>query len=513
MLQRVATKNTLTLLCQGPRQLRINDMGRLGLLLTIVLLSLACADPQEANISCDGEPGSHVAIGRYCLNIVVEGGFECSEEAPFRYDFPDGRVLCTELEAASNALPPELCEEYDEPECPHVDGPHYRKKTQSSNQSDIVIGSILLETGDSDPDEQAARLALAEVNEAGGLLGGKTVSLLSERESNGAESFDALVSRGAVSVIGAFNQDVALQALPRAVANEVPMFSLYGGMGIAWSNLQPDEIWGYASFDIPIIDLKGTIAERARDLQCSTASLVARSDPDEGGNARIESELRDALFAQGVTLGGFTPAPDPFFPDEPASEPSLSPSCADILQADCAIVDTALAGYLLRDCGAPSTMIIARQLLPPLIDGVIEDLSGLNGASVLVLEGIQAERAELLEAAYTARYGQPIPVDRQLTSATAYDQAALTLLAIELAGSTEPRAIRDAIAKVGDDEGEVQVLPGELAAGLAAIRAGKTVNYEGAAGTADYSSGSRAKVLNLCRYVVEGETYLLAPCN
>jgi branched-chain amino acid transport system substrate-binding protein len=66
-----------------------------------------------------------------------------------------------------------------------------------------------------------------------------------------------------------------------------------------------------------------------------------------------------------------------------------------------------------------------------------------------------------------------------------YDATMLMALAIEKAGSTDKRAIADALMEVNDPAGEV-VGPGEWEKAKQLIAEGKPVNYEGASGSVDF---------------------------
>ena len=68
-----------------------------------------------------------------------------------------------------------------------------------------------------------------------------------------------------------------------------------------------------------------------------------------------------------------------------------------------------------------------------------------------------------------------------------YDAAFILALAIEQAGSAERGAIAKAIRDVASAPGEV-INPGEWAKAVAAIKAGKGVNYEGAVGSLEFDA-------------------------
>lgn len=66
-----------------------------------------------------------------------------------------------------------------------------------------------------------------------------------------------------------------------------------------------------------------------------------------------------------------------------------------------------------------------------------------------------------------------------------YDATFLMALAIEKAGSTDRRAIADALMQINDPEGEV-VGPGEWEKAKQLIAEGKAINYQGASGSVDF---------------------------
>jgi branched-chain amino acid transport system substrate-binding protein len=66
-----------------------------------------------------------------------------------------------------------------------------------------------------------------------------------------------------------------------------------------------------------------------------------------------------------------------------------------------------------------------------------------------------------------------------------YDATMLMALAIEKAGSTDKRAIADALMQVNDPQGEI-VGPGEWEKAKALIAEGKPINYQGASGSVDF---------------------------
>ena len=64
-------------------------------------------------------------------------------------------------------------------------------------------------------------------------------------------------------------------------------------------------------------------------------------------------------------------------------------------------------------------------------------------------------------------------------SAESYDAAALMLLAMQAAGSSDPKVYKDKVMEIANAPGE-QILPGQLAKALELIKAGQDIDYVGA---------------------------------
>ena len=120
-----------------------------------------------------------------------------------------------------------------------------------------------------------------------------------------------------------------------------------------------------------------------------------------------------------------------------------------------------------------------------LIDAIgAEFLNGSKGTAPTGGPGTASSQA--WEAAYIAEYGA-LPTAPFV--AETYDAAICLALAAEAAGSTDGVAIRDALPQVCGGGGEVATAGAEgVAAALAAVRAGNTINYEGAATSVDWDA-------------------------
>lgn len=90
-------------------------------------------------------------------------------------------------------------------------------------------------------------------------------------------------------------------------------------------------------------------------------------------------------------------------------------------------------------------------------------------------------------------------------AAHGYDAAFLMALAIEKAGSTDGRAIADALMEVNDPDGEV-ILPTEWEKAKALIAEGRKINYQGASGPVDFDeNGDVAGIYSIASVGEDGD--------
>ena len=131
------------------------------------------------------------------------------------------------------------------------------------------------------------------------------------------------------------------------------------------------------------------------------------------------------------------------------------------------IIQTAL------DTGAFENFILADGMIgESLIEAIGEDLEGTIGT----LPGSESDGAakfkEVATAGGLAKNDGPFMPE-------SYDAAALMILAMQAAGSTDRAAIQAKVMEVANEPGE-KILPGELAKALEILKNGGQVDYEGA---------------------------------
>ena len=107
-----------------------------------------------------------------------------------------------------------------------------------------------------------------------------------------------------------------------------------------------------------------------------------------------------------------------------------------------------------------------------------------------------------LHDAFNAAYGEG--ADKAFVDQT-YDATFLALLAIEKAGSTDRAKIAEALKEVAMAPGE-KVGPGEWAKAIALIKEGKDIDYEGASGSAEFDENGDVGGY-IGKFVVDGDGY------
>ena len=117
---------------------------------------------------------------------------------------------------------------------------------------------------------------------------------------------------------------------------------------------------------------------------------------------------------------------------------------------------------------------------------VIETIGAqyLDGTFGTSPKALATDTAQMFKTLYEKTFGE-LPPRPYIDSS--YDATAVLLLAIAKANSTEGSAVRDALREVTNAPG-LEIKPGELAKGLAAIKNGDDINYVGAAGDHEFDT-------------------------
>jgi branched-chain amino acid transport system substrate-binding protein len=367
----------------------------------------------------------------------------------------------------------------------------------------LKIGLLLAYTGDlSDfgpAHENAARLAVSEINAAGGVLGQDIEVVTGDTAtdpSQGVSEATRLINvEGVSAILGALASGVTL---PVAESVTGPNHVLQ----ISEASTSP------ALTDANDSDFlfRTTISDAAQGV------VLAQLANAEGLSSVCTMYINNA-YGQGLSasfktnfeaLGGTVPAEVPHESEQATYASELSTCTSSSPDALAAIAYPESAGVFLRESVEAND--VGTYLF---VDGTKSSdmFQELGWATFDGMKGTAPSSLDLptgaaFEAAYSAEYGStpPLPFMREI-----YDAVYLVALAAEKAGSTDSTAIRDALRDIANPPGDT-INPGSAGwtQALADIQAGTDVNYEGAAGPVDLDSNGDVLIGAIERWHVDG---------
>ncbi|MHA1113340.1 MAG: ABC transporter substrate-binding protein [Alphaproteobacteria bacterium] len=350
--------------------------------------------------------------------------------------------------------------------------------------ADTKIGALMPMTGAlqayGTTSLNGVKLAIEQINAQGGVLGGKLRLAVGDTQTNpqaGVDAAQKLVSvEGVVGIVGALASGVSIP-----VATSVT--SVAGVPQISSASTSP-VLTGLDDKDflfrtVPHDALQGVVL----------ADVVKKNGLSKVGIIYVNNDYGDGLqksfSAAFAKLGGTVTASLPYEEKKASYRGELSRIASGKPQA------LVLIGY--PEDGTP----ILRQSLEGgffkkfvFTDGmkapeIIKAIGAqyLNGSIGTAPEAVaDSPTAATFKKAYEARFGELPPkpfID------TAYDAAFILALAIEKAGSNDPKKVRDALRAVAGPPG-IKIAPGQWETAKAALAAGKDVDYVGAAGSQDF---------------------------
>ncbi len=344
-------------------------------------------------------------------------------------------------------------------------------------QEEVKVGVILGFTGPIEsltPDMAAsAELAMKEVSDSGLLLGGATVtpirgdSTCVDAAAATAAAERLITSDNVVAIVGADCSGVTTAiAESVAIPNGVVMVSP-SATSPALTTITDN---GYFFRTAPSDARQGEVLANVVMERGIETVAITYTNNDYGKG------LADSFAAAYEALGGTvaaTAAHEDGKADYSAEVAALSASGADTLavfgyvdQGGKGIIQTAL------DTGAFSSFILGDGMIgQSLIDNIGDGLNGTIGT----VPGSDSEGAANFDV-YARDSG--IEGDGPYR-AESYDAAALILLAMQAAGSSDRAAIQGEIMNVANAPGE-PIGPGELAKGLQILADGGEIDYVGA---------------------------------
>jgi len=343
-------------------------------------------------------------------------------------------------------------------------------------QDQITLGILLGFTGPVEslapPIARSAELAIEEVSESGLLLDGTTVA--SERGDStcidaaaATAAAERLVSAvGIAGIMGAMCSGATTAVLQNvALPNGIVMISP-SATSPALSTIEDNGLFFRTA---PSDARQGqVIADILADRDVSEIALTYTNNDYGKG---LADAIQSSFEAAGGTVTISAPHEDGKG-DYSAEVGALAAAGGEVL---------VVAGYLDQggrgiiqgavDTGAFETFFLPDGMIgQSIVDAIGDPLEGSYGSN----PGGESEGRTIFEEMAREAGFEP-----GVYAGEGYDAAALILLAMQAAGSTDPNVYKEHVMDVANAPGEV-ILPGELAKGLEILAAGGDINYEGA---------------------------------
>ncbi len=351
------------------------------------------------------------------------------------------------------------------------------------DDSPVKVGSLMDLTGDlaeyGPPMDDAVILAAKHLNEAGGVLGGRQIEIISEDGGTSdviaVDAARKLVDvEGVSAIVGPLASGITI-AVANAVAipNQVPEISSSATAPSITALNDDDFLFRTAPSD----SFQGVIlAELAQSLGYESAGVLFINNAYGQGLADQFEESFTAMGGQVTKVAHES--------GQPSYASELAKATADNPDVIVAVSYPVSAGVYVREAvesGVADTFLfVDGTKSEDLITAVgAQNIDGMYGTAPEAVEGAASKQ---FDDDYSAEYGvTALPFIRET-----YDAAVIIGLAVEAAGSDDPVAIRDAMRAVSGPPG-TEVGPGadEIKRALELLRDGQQINYQGASGPVD----------------------------
>lgn len=371
---------------------------------------------------------------------------------------------------------------------------------------DVKVGALMGITGPLanfiPPILNAAKLAEADINAGGGILGGEKFTLVvSDGQAAAQPSVDAaskLVNLENVAAIMGGLSSGATVAAANAVSipNKVLQLSPTATTPVM-TDMQDDD---YVFRIVPSDNYQGQVLARIVLDEGINKVAVAYVNNDYG--VGIAGTFKDAYEALGGSVTAYEKHED--------KKNSYRGELATLASSG------AEALVVIAYAGGSGAKIVKQSLE----NGFFDRFIGTDGLrDDLLIEQVGADAlATSFFSAPTSPADNPVagPFHERFDEAygegsdkpfvdQSYDATMLIALAIEKAGSTDRTAVRDALREVSNAPGEV-ILPGEWEKAVQLIAAGTDINYEGVSGQHEFDDAGDVSGY-IGKFVVDGDSY------
>ncbi|MCF8105173.1 MAG: ABC transporter substrate-binding protein [Desulfohalobiaceae bacterium] len=348
----------------------------------------------------------------------------------------------------------------------------------------VKIGALIPMTGDLQAYGESCytgiQLAVEQINEQGGVLGSKLELKLGDTQTKPQPGIDAaqkLVSVENVSaIVGALSSGVTIPVASSVTSSAGVVLMSPASTSPVITNLDDND---FLFRSVPSDAFQGVaLAQLVEEAGYeNVATLYVNNDYGEG----LAVSFEEAFEKKGGTVSQSLA----YEPGNASYRGELSKAASKGAEA------LNLIGYpengitILRQAleeGLFTKFIFSDGLkAPELIEAIGAEY--LNGSSGTVPQALSdTPSAQNYLTAYKERFGQVPPKPYIDTS---YDATFVLSLAIEKAGSSDSKAVKEVLRDVANPPGE-KVLPGEWAKAVKLLSEGKDVDYVGASGSVDF---------------------------
>ncbi|ASW04147.1 ABC transporter substrate-binding protein [Paraburkholderia aromaticivorans] len=340
------------------------------------------------------------------------------------------------------------------------------------------------------------KIALDEVNAAGGVLDNK-VTLLSEDDQSdptaGLNAAKKLIDVNKVdAILGTFASSVTLPILSYTTQIGIPVLTLSGAPEISQIGRRTHLVYRFVATE-------GVFGESyaiyAHQSGAKTAYVLATNNAAQLDSARH-------FTSRFTSLGGKVLGQTVF-------EPGMSSYRSELTKTLVGKPDIVLiAGY--TDDAVTLTKTLYQLSPTTRVIGPLYELSDtyLRTVGPAVAEGKLATDATSAEG--SPAYARVLPLYRQITgddptsnpyAIIDYDMVITLALAAQAAGSTDPNVFTPFIATVANGPGKTVT---SYAEGLAALKAGQKIKYEGASSTIEFNESGDLKHMMFKTFLLTG---------
>ncbi|MBD2022732.1 ABC transporter substrate-binding protein [Leptolyngbya sp. FACHB-36] len=355
----------------------------------------------------------------------------------------------------------------------------------------LKLGTLLPITGDlsayGSSMQDTARFLVSTVNGCGGVLG-QPVDLVAEDDQTepaaGASAMTKLAEVDRVAgVVGAASSGTASAEVDIAVRNQVILISPSSTSPVFSERSRRGEFQGFWFRTAPPDTFQSkALAQLAKTRGVRSVAVLAINN--DYGNGILSAFIPAFEAIGGTVVNKANPTRYP--PDSSTFDSIVSAGFRDNPDAVLLIAYPETGSLILK--AAYQQGLLAKALLLA-TDGMkeagIADLVGKTAQGQYLAAGMVGTAPSAGGPAlkqFQERYAAQFRRTPKIFDPNTWDAAALIVLAAEAAKSTSATAIKDLMRDVANPPGESVT---DVCQGLSLLRAGRSINYEGASGSVD----------------------------